>query len=101
MEEAARTQLEARWQSIDVQYSYREWEKMRQEDWQRIISQRLLELGRSIAVDGGLFTYMQSRTVFDRRTIETFKVFAARLCFSCSYFSVCLCLDCLTVQTAE
>ena len=75
MEEAARAQLEARWQSIDTRYSYREWEKKRQEDWQRVISQRLPELGKSIDVDGALFTYMQSRAVFDRRTVEAFKVF--------------------------
>lgn len=65
--------MEVEWQTIDAHYSYSDWEKKRQEDWQRIISQRLPELGRSIDVDSGLFTHMQSRAVFDRRTIETFK----------------------------
>ena len=76
MEDESRTQLEARWRTIDVHYSYDEWERRRKDDWQRILSQRLPELGRSIAVDSGLFTYLQSKTVFDRRTIETFKVIA-------------------------
>jgi len=75
MEEETQAQLEARWHSVDARYCYSEWEMKRQDDWQRIISQRLPELGRSIEVDSGLFTYMQSRAVFDRRTIETFKVF--------------------------
>ena len=75
MDEASRVQLEALWQNIDARYSYSEWEKKRQEDWQRIITQRLPELGRNVDVDSGLFSYMQSRAVFDRRTIETFKVF--------------------------
>jgi len=75
MEEAARALLEARWQSIDARYSYEVWEKKRQQDWQRVISQRLPELGKSIDVDGGLFSHMQSRAVFHRRTVETFKVY--------------------------
>jgi len=74
MEERARTQLEAQWRSVDAVYSYSEWEAKRQTDWQRIISQRLPELGKSIAVDSGVFTYLQSKAVFDRRTIESFKV---------------------------
>ena len=81
MEDGSRTQLEAHWRNIDAQYSYGEWEGRRKDDWQRILSQRLPELGRSIAVDSGLFTYLQSKAVFDRRTIETFKVTA----FSHSY----------------
>ena len=74
MEEKSRSQLETQWRSIDPQYSYSDWEAKRRDDWQRIISQRLPELGKSIAVDSGLFTYLQSKAVFDRRTIETFKV---------------------------
>jgi len=74
MEEGSRVQLETHWHSIDEHYSYSEWEVKRHEDWQHIISHRLPELGKSIAVDSGLFTYLQSKAVFDRRTIETFKV---------------------------
>jgi len=74
MEEASRSHLEAEWCNIDAFYTYSEWETKRHEDWRRIVSQRLPELGKSIAVDSGLFTYLQSKAVFDRRTIETFKV---------------------------
>lgn len=73
MKEGPRTQLDAHLHSVNARYSYSEWEMKRQQDWQQIISQKLPELGRSIAVDSGLFTYLQSKEVFDRRTIETFK----------------------------
>jgi len=74
MEEGSRTQLETQWHSVNTLYTYSEWEMKRRKDWQRVISQRLPELGKTIAVDSGLFTYLQSKAVFDRRTIETFKV---------------------------
>jgi len=74
MKEESRTKLEADWHSIDANYSYSDWEKNRQEDWQRLISHQLPELGKSIEVDSGLFTYLESKAVFDRRTIESFKV---------------------------
>ena len=74
MEEGSRTQLETDWHNISASCTYSEWEAKRRGDWQRIISQKLPELGKSIAVDSGLFTYLQSKAVFDRRTIETFKV---------------------------
>jgi len=74
MEERSCTRLEAGWHNINPSCTYSEWEAKRRGDWQRIISQKLPELGKSIAVDGGLFTYLQSKAVFDRRTIETFKV---------------------------
>jgi len=74
MEEGLRTQLETHWRNIDEFYSYSVWDEKRQGDWKRVISHRLPELGKSIAVDSGLFERLQSKAVFDRRTIETFKV---------------------------
>jgi len=74
MQEGSRSPLETQWHNINAFYTYSEWEAKRRDDWQRIISQKLPELGKSIAVESGLFTYLQSKAVFDRRTIETFKV---------------------------
>jgi len=74
MAEGSRTQLETQWHSVNAFCTYSEWEMKRRKDWQRVISERLPQLGKTIAVDSGLFTYLQSKAVFDRRTIETFKV---------------------------
>jgi len=69
MKEECRKQLESCWKN---ELEFDVWKQRREKDWKKRVEEHLPELGKSIATDN-LFNYLESKKVFDRRTLESVK----------------------------
>jgi len=88
MDEQFQRLLEEKWreQNAALQYTYRQWEAVRESDWKELLRKCRPSLTLRISPERYFYDALESKCVFTKRNIETFRVSRVLLFFHISVY---------------
>jgi len=68
--------LESKWLERDpvLRHTYQQWEALRQKDWTELLKKARPLLTIRMSPERNFYDALESKGIFNRRTIETFRV---------------------------